>query len=104
MNVPTIKALLLDTFGTVMNWRDSIIDDFRSFGRRIGVEVDWEAFVHDWKTAYRPGMDAVRTGKWPWTRSEEHTSELQPPLHLVCPLLLEKKKFLRKCYYYIFFQ
>ena len=68
MNVPTIKALLLDTFGTVMNWRDSIIDDFRSFGRRIGVEVDWEAFVHDWKTAYRPGMDAVRTGKWPWTR------------------------------------
>src|SRR2546429_612267 len=27
-----------------------------------------------------------------WTRSEEHTSELQSRLHLVCPLLLEKKK------------
>src|SRR2546429_6594461 len=26
------------------------------------------------------------------TRSEEHTSELQSPLHLVCRLLLEKKK------------
>src|SRR5258708_17812290 len=26
------------------------------------------------------------------TRSEEHTSELQSPDHLVCPLLLEKKK------------
>src|SRR5258708_31213023 len=25
-------------------------------------------------------------------RSEEHTSELQPPDHLVCRLLLEKKK------------
>src|SRR2546422_7867781 len=25
-------------------------------------------------------------------RSEEHTSELQSPLHLVCRLLLEKKK------------
>src|SRR5438876_3630207 len=25
-------------------------------------------------------------------RSEEHTSELQSPVHLVCPLLLEKKK------------
>src|SRR5258708_28786280 len=25
-------------------------------------------------------------------RSEEHTSELQSPDHLVCPLLLEKKK------------
>src|SRR5947208_13533752 len=27
-------------------------------------------------------------------RSEEHTSELQSPDHLVCRLLLEKKKFL----------
>src|SRR5947208_10109814 len=28
----------------------------------------------------------------PETRSEEHTSELQSPDHLVCRLLLEKKK------------
>src|SRR5260370_20781859 len=28
----------------------------------------------------------------PWTRSEEHTSELQSHLNLVCRLLLEKKK------------
>src|SRR2546422_8491546 len=27
-----------------------------------------------------------------WNRSEEHTSELQSRLHLVCRLLLEKKK------------
>src|SRR5690348_18220097 len=26
-----------------------------------------------------------------WSRSEEHTSELQSPVHLVCRLLLEKK-------------
>src|SRR5947208_11851819 len=32
-------------------------------------------------------------------RSEEHTSELQSPDHLVCRLLLEKKKHrFRKCY------
>src|SRR2546429_2709885 len=30
------------------------------------------------------------------TRSEEHTSELQSRLHLVCRLLLEKKKKLRE--------
>src|SRR5690348_18017190 len=29
-------------------------------------------------------------------RSEEHTSELQSPVHLVCRLLLEKKKYLQK--------
>src|SRR2546429_3505300 len=31
-------------------------------------------------------------------RSEEHTSELQSRLHLVCRLLLEKKKNINKCY------
>src|SRR2546429_3070160 len=29
------------------------------------------------------------------SRSEEHTSELQSRLHLVCRLLLEKKKYMR---------
>src|SRR5579863_3971121 len=29
-------------------------------------------------------------------RSEEHTSELQSPVHLVCRLLLEKKKSIRE--------
>src|SRR5258708_16919467 len=32
------------------------------------------------------------TGIASWLRSEEHTSELQSPDHLVCRLLLEKKK------------
>src|SRR6266487_6015711 len=31
-----------------------------------------------------------------WLRSEEHTSELQSPVHLVCRLLLEKKKKKKK--------
>src|SRR5439155_4320263 len=32
------------------------------------------------------------TNEWRWIRSEEHTSELQSRGHLVCRLLLEKKK------------
>src|SRR5687768_17873190 len=35
-------------------------------------------------------LGALRGGKY--SRSEEHTSELQSRLHLVCRLLLEKKK------------
>src|SRR5690348_17863635 len=34
-----------------------------------------------------------------WHRSEEHTSELQSPVHLVCRLLLEKKKYTWVCRY-----
>src|SRR5258708_9093847 len=35
---------------------------------------------------------ALRVLAYPQLRSEEHTSELQSPDHLVCRLLLEKKK------------
>src|SRR5437762_10675883 len=36
---------------------------------------------------------AALAGLWLWSpRSEEHTSELQSPMYLVCRLLLEKKK------------
>src|SRR3989449_4698750 len=36
--------------------------------------------------------DLVQVEEEPTARSEEHTSELQSRLHLVCRLLLEKKK------------
>src|SRR5258708_15063164 len=42
-------------------------------------------------TRSRSGGSRSRTSGWR-TRSEEHTSELQSPDHLVCRLLLEKKK------------
>src|SRR5258708_15517301 len=51
--------------------------------------------------AYGPGIEATLTYEYNATpgagplqtlRSEEHTSELQSPDHLVCRLLLEKKK------------
>src|SRR2546429_1705170 len=37
-------------------------------------------------------VEAMRSGVIVATRSEEHTSELQSRLHLVCRLLLDKKK------------
>src|SRR5438552_6026026 len=39
-----------------------------------------------------PGAEEVVAGAVDLCRSEEHTSELQSPDHLVCRLLLEKKK------------
>src|SRR5574337_58427 len=40
-----------------------------------------------------PSARSMTRSSRPWaTRSEEHTSELQSPLNLVCRLLLEKKK------------
>src|SRR5258708_22475698 len=44
-----------------------------------------------WTRAARSPAGLRRGGRSP-ARSEEHTSELQSPDHLVCRLLLEKKK------------
>ena len=68
MGLYGIKALVFDIFGTVVDWRTSIIADFRAFGKHKGLDLDWVAFIDEWKTGYRTGMDAVRSGKWPWTR------------------------------------
>src|SRR5438876_5519146 len=51
-----------------------------------------EHFRWLWRQGKGQRMDvAVALGSDPATRSEEHTSELQSPVHLVCRLLLEKK-------------
>src|SRR5574337_953975 len=46
----------------------------------------------------------IQLDKRPLTpRSEEHTSELQSPLNLVCRLLLEKKKKKKNNFFFFFF-
>src|SRR5687768_18301229 len=49
------------------------------------------AACHCWRSA-PAGCAGGRNSSSTPTRSEEHTSELQSRLHLVCRLLLEKKK------------
>src|SRR3989442_11591648 len=61
------------------------------------VEVDRRRFdAREEVVVQRPFVDGVshlqRTGAELRPRSEEHTSELQSRPHLVCRLLLEKKK------------
>src|SRR2546422_7795414 len=64
---------------------------FRS--RRVGARAAQRLGVH---RLARGALHQVRATepheRRPFDRSEEHTSELQSRLHLVCRLLLEKKK------------
>src|SRR2546422_8420679 len=50
---------------------------------------DWEAADREFRRAIELNPRYASAHQW---RSEEHTSELQSRLHLVCRLLLEKKK------------
>ena len=62
-----IKALTLDVFGTVVDWRSSIIREGQALTRAKGIEVDWEVFADAWRGGYRPAMDRVERGELPWT-------------------------------------
>ena len=62
-----VHALLFDVFGTVVDWRTSIIDDLSQFGAERGLEVDWAAFTDDWRGLYQPAMEEVRSGRRAWT-------------------------------------
>jgi 2-haloacid dehalogenase len=64
-------ALAFDVFGTVVDWRSSIIGDLEEFGRTHGVQQDWAAFADSWRAGYAPAMDRVRGGDLPWTRIDD---------------------------------
>jgi len=55
-----IKALMFDVFGTVVDWRTSLIDNFNAWGNAKGHQGDWTALVDGWRGAYKGSMDEVR--------------------------------------------
>ena len=67
----TPRALAFDVFGTVVDWRSSIIGELEQFGRSHGVQQDWPAFADSWRAGYAPAMDRVRRGDLPWTRIDD---------------------------------
>lgn len=62
-----VRALVFDVFGTVVDWRSSIIRELEAFGRERGIAADWTALADAWRGGYQPGMDRVRKGEIPWT-------------------------------------
>jgi 2-haloacid dehalogenase len=64
---PQLRAILFDTFGTVVDWRGSLIAELSAWGAGRGLAADWAGLVDAWRAAYQPSMDLVRQGKAPWT-------------------------------------
>ena len=65
------KALLFDVFGTVVDWRGSIIAEGQAFGRARGLDVDWAAFADGWRAKYQPAMQRVRDGQIDWVKLDD---------------------------------
>jgi 2-haloacid dehalogenase len=57
-----MRVLLFDTFGTLVDWRSSLIELGEATAVRAGLQADWAAIIDDWRRAYRPAMDRIRRG------------------------------------------
>lgn len=62
-----VKAIVFDTFGTVVDWRASLIGQFEVFGRQRAIRADWTGLVDAWRGGYEASKNKVRTGAIPWT-------------------------------------
>lgn len=66
-----IKALTFDVFGTVVDWRGSIIQEGEMLSARRGLSVNWGEFADRWRSGYGPAMARVRSGELPWTKIDD---------------------------------
>ncbi len=69
--VPQVKALTFDVFGTVVDWRSTIIREGSELGRAKGIDIDWVAFADAWRDGYGPAMNRVRNGDLGWKTIDE---------------------------------
>ena len=61
-----IKALLFDVFGTVVDWRTSIINECLELEKNTGIKGNWVKLTDMWRQNYMPSMDKVRNGEREW--------------------------------------
>jgi 2-haloacid dehalogenase len=67
MGAVDVRALAFDVFGTVVDWRSSVVEEVGAAAARHGLAVDAGAFADAWRRRYRPSMDRVRRGELGWT-------------------------------------
>ena len=57
-----MKAVVFDTFGTVVDWRSGIARSAAPFIARHGLDIAPEAFADAWRKRYQPAMEPIRAG------------------------------------------
>ena len=61
-----IRALTFDVFGTVVDWRSTVIAEGQALGQRLGLQADWPALADAWRRAYFSSMASVARGDLAW--------------------------------------
>ena len=71
MAIERVGALVFDVFGTVVDWRGSVIREGEALGRARGLEVDWPRFADEWRReGYHAGMARILSGEAPYMSTD----------------------------------
>jgi len=65
-----LRALVFDTYGTLVDWRTSVLDELTELVRTHRLAIEPASFLEAWRACYRAGMDEVNAGARPWTSVE----------------------------------
>lgn len=57
-----IKAVLFDTFGSVVDWRSGVARDVAAFAEYQRINLDAAAFTDAWREKYESSMEPIRNG------------------------------------------
>ena len=58
-----IRALVFDVFGTVVDYRSTIIYEGEHLNSEKNLHVDWASFADAWYSRYRPSIERVMRGE-----------------------------------------
>jgi 2-haloacid dehalogenase len=89
-----VRAVLFDTFGTVVDWRTGVAREVAAFAAALGQELDAEAFADHWRALYQPAMEAIRSGQRSFTKLDTlHGENLEQALrhHGINPDLVARE-------------
>ncbi len=68
MTTGEINALIFDVFGTVVDYRSTIMREGRQLAQQKGLTVDWDEFSYAWRSRYQPLLQRVERHELPWTK------------------------------------
>jgi 2-haloacid dehalogenase len=70
-----VRALLFDTFGTLVDWRTGLIIQLEQWGAANNLTADWNGLALAWRRDHVPALAEVRTGQREWANLDALQAE-----------------------------
>lgn len=63
-----IKVLIFDTFGTVVDWHSTIVEEGTALGSKYNINMDWHSFANKWRFGYFEATREIAKGNKEWKK------------------------------------